>query len=160
MSEPLRILFVCSGNICRSPMAEYLLKDKIEREAPGKMIALSAGTDTAGGAAPLSVTITVMNELGIDVTSHTSQPVTRKLLERCDVVLGMTFDHYERLAYLAPDNIELSTLGEYPDRPVNSKRDIEDPFGQSMERYRFYRDRISQEINRIFPVLLTRIQHK
>jgi len=137
-------------------MAEYLLREKIANDATGKIESISAGTDTSGGSPSLSVTVTVMSEIGIDVSAHRSQPVTRKLLEQCDVVLGMTQEHYERLQWLVPDNVVLSTLGAYPGQPSNGQQDIEDPFGQSIDRYRHYRDRIASEIERIFPILISK----
>lgn len=160
LENPLRVLFVCTANICRSAMAEYLLQDKVDREAPGLIEVASAGTSTMGGDGALSVTVTIMNELGIDITPHRSQPVTRRLLKNYDIALGMTREHFDDIQDLAPDELNLSILGSWPELPSIREHDIEDPYGQSINSYRIFRDRISKEIDRIFPTLVERAQQK
>ncbi len=137
-------------------MAEYLLRNIVEQEASGEIEVASAGTETMGGSGALAVTVTVMEELGIDITPHRSQAVTRKLLEKFDIVLGMTREHFDDVNYRAPDSVDVSVLGSWPEPPSSREHDIDDPFGQNMNRYRLYRDRIATEINRIFPMLRER----
>lgn len=92
----MNILFVCTGNTCRSPMAAALMKRRMEREGiPGK--AESAGL--AASCEPASqLAVTVMREWDIDLRGHHSRPVTAMLCEAADLVAVMSLRHR-----LAPD---------------------------------------------------------
>lgn len=128
------ILFICTGNICRSPTAEALLKQRFGREGMTDWTVSSAGTWTTAGRMASRYAIELMAERGIDLSSHRSQTVDRQLLERSDLVLVMTRSHEEALRLEFPDQSDkiylLSEMNE------GGRYDIRDPYGGPLQGYK------------------------
>lgn len=104
----MNILFVCTGNTCRSPMAEHLLRRKCKT-----IHAKSAGIFASSGQRANDYAQEAMNEIGIDM-DHCSQPVTNRLLDWADLVLTMTIQHKQSLIMQFPQYQEkYYTLKEY-----------------------------------------------
>ena len=105
----MNILFVCTGNTCRSPMAAALMKRRMEREGiPGK--AESAGL--AASCEPASqLAVTVMREWDIDLRGHHSRPVTAMLCEAADLVAVMSLRHRLALTAMGVDPQKIVVLG-------------------------------------------------
>jgi protein arginine phosphatase len=149
------ILFVCTGNTCRSPMAEYLLKEK----EPGRYTVQSAGLAAFPGSDASPEVIRLLSERGLDV-SHESQTVTPELMDWADIVLTMTEAHRQALLVQYPQyGGQIHTLKTYVQERLfaDGKEDekhqphtaadisidgvspgpnISDPIGGSMEVYR------------------------
>ncbi|WP_324669209.1 ribose 5-phosphate isomerase B [Geochorda subterranea] len=128
------ILFVCSGNTCRSPLAAALFR-KAWREKGGAvpLEAESAGLSARDGEPASQQARQVAQEWGVDLASHRARLLTRERLVTARLVLTMTEDHKRRVLAMAPEMAgRVYTLGEY----AGSPRDVEDPFGQELERYR------------------------
>jgi protein-tyrosine phosphatase len=132
------VLFVCSGNSCRSPIAEALCRDMLagklkvdpERLEDHGYTVLSAGS-SGGFAAPASAeAIGVMHELGLDISNHLSQTVTREMVEHSDRIFVMTPEQMDRILTLAPDARGRVMLLDPKGRAV------EDPHGGDRETYR------------------------
>ncbi|GGK25854.1 protein-tyrosine-phosphatase [Caldalkalibacillus thermarum] len=124
------ILFVCTGNTCRSPMAEYLLRHKAGEQYEVKSAGLAAlpGQDASGHVKQL------LSEQGITV-EHQSQMVTPELMEWADLVLTMTEAHTHRLKEQFPDKRDIIfTLKAYVD-PDHEDPNISDPFGGDKDVY-------------------------
>jgi len=123
-----RYLFVCSANICRSPMAEYFARSLVA----GADFS-SAGTMTAGSRPPSMGAVAVMAEVGIDLTGHRSRDLWS--LDLADaVVYALHGEHLAQLRSLRPDATAMLLDPE--------GRSIADPYGADLDAYRRARDQI------------------
>ncbi|WP_134702495.1 low molecular weight protein arginine phosphatase [Ammoniphilus sp. YIM 78166] len=129
----MRLLFVCTGNTCRSPMAEGLMKHLAHRENLPIEVR-SAGVAAVEGA-PASVhTTTILQERGMDL-QHTSQQVSPELIKWADVILTMTGSHKQVVCRQFPEaQYKVFTLKEYIGE--TGYLDVMDPYGGSLEVYR------------------------
>ena len=128
----MNILFVCTGNTCRSPMAEGYLNSK-----SGNITAKSCGV-YAGGEPVSQNSETAMAELGIDISNHISSPITPELVNWADKIICMSPSHK---AMLEAAGISCEVLGG----------GIFDPFGGDIDRYRLCRDEIIKAVDSLFP---------
>lgn len=131
-----RVLFVCTGNICRSPMAEYLAR---AGSSDPSLEFASAGTHVIAGQHPSDGAVAVMDELGIDISGHRSQTVWDVAAE-ADVLVALAADHVGALGRILPDRI---------DDIVSLKPDggsVADPYGLSLSAYRATRVEIAAAV--------------
>ncbi len=154
--KKFHVLFVCTGNSCRSPMAEGILKSLLPPEYRDKIKISSAGTGDFWGMPASDLAIEISEEHGIDISGHRSRGLTRGLMEKANLVLVMAKDHEEFIRFHYPafrDNVFL--LKKF-DRNKNILRrvNIEDPIGQGKEIYQKVFDEIYREIERILPRIL------
>ncbi len=124
----MNILFVCTGNTCRSPMAAAIM-DKIAVENDLDVFIESAGIFAHEGEGASENAVAALRKMNIDLTGHRTQPITEDLIKSCDLILTMTEGHKKLLEPLAGDKVH--TLLEY----VGSEGDISDPYGGDLEEY-------------------------
>jgi glycine hydroxymethyltransferase len=136
-----KILFICTGNVCRSPMADGLLKHML-RGRNDIQIA-SAGLGALDGLKATDAAIEVMAELGIDISSHVSQALNADLVRQADFIFTMTRQQQDAIQTLYPAAAEKTFLvREFEESRVSENKDIADPIGQPTEVYRRTRDQI------------------
>jgi len=150
----MRLLFVCTGNTCRSPLAEALARrEAIERGLADVEVA-SAGTSAWDGAPASDAALLVAMERGLDLASHRSQQLTRELVQSHDVVLAMGPHHLESAEALGGEG-RTYLLTVFAGGP-SSGRAINDPFGGDLEQYRETLVELQTEIRRVFDRLTAR----
>ena len=138
----MRIIFVCSANACRSPMAEGFAKKLLRDNDVSDVIVESAGLDALDGAPPTEETIEVMKDRGIDITSHRSKPFDPNLAKN-DLVLTMTRSQKDRILAEYPALVgRVFMLDEYA---KNRSEDIPDPF-KGQTSYEETADRIESSV--------------
>jgi glycine hydroxymethyltransferase len=139
------ILFVCTGNVCRSPMAEGLLRRAIAGR--NGLRVLSAGVGAQEGQPPSTHAVGVMRELGIDIASTQSRMLSAELVDEAAYIFGMTRGHVDSITLLYPHAAEKTFLvREFDETLEPFEKDIPDPIGGSYEMYRQCRDQIEQSI--------------
>lgn len=162
MSKIERILFVCTGNSCRSVMAKGLLKKIIsEREdlASDDIRVISAGTGTFSGRGTTGETIKIMSREGIDVSRHITQSLTDRMIREADLILVMESSHKDVILSRLPgaeDKVHLIT--EFC-RPPGEKElvnpDVADPIGKPIEVYEesftIIKEAIERMVNKLWP---------
>ncbi len=145
------VLFVCTGNICRSPMAEGLLRKMASRR--GDIEVFSAGLGAMHGQRASSHAVEVLHREGIDISGHRSQPVSADLIERADFVFAMTRDHLEMLLLLYPEAAHKMRLLRAGEADEGGRADVCDPIGGSLRTYEACKDEIKSALGRIIDII-------
>jgi protein-tyrosine phosphatase len=136
--SPCRIVFVCTGNTCRSPLAEVLCKKLLAERlacAPEDLPARgfevsSAGLAALPGGPAAPEAVEAAQELGADLTGHRSQPLTADVVARADYLLAMTRSHVRALS------AQVAGLGPEPRLLADDGQDLPDPIGCDRAVYR------------------------
>src|SRR5882762_10393542 len=139
------VLFVCTGNVCRSPMAEGIFRHAVQGR--GDYRVFSAGLGAMEGQPPSHYGVPAVRELGIDISSQRSRMLTPELVQQADYIFGMTHSHIDTVMLLYPQAAEKTfLLREFDDTLDFFEKDISDPIGGSYEVYLDCRDQIEQGI--------------
>ncbi len=148
------LLFVCTGNTCRSPMAEGIARQVLADNGNWRIV--SAGTGAINGQPPSPNAVKAMRLSGVDISGHRSQMVNARLVEEATLIVGLTRSHVDNLLYLYPQaSTKTFTLGQFDTRLRPKDQDIADPIGGSIDEYLSCRDQIKSGIEALLasPVL-------
>lgn len=120
----MKVLFVCTGNLCRSPMADGLMRHALEERGCEEVEVISAGTWAYRGSPATPEAVETVRKRGVDLSEHRSQPIELDDLHSADVIVAMTSVHVRELASLAPEIVDrivmMKELPEIEPHPVPS----------------------------------------
>ena len=145
-----QVLLVCTGNTCRTPMAEGLLKDALEKQGAQLVSVKSAGTFAVEGMPASFIGISVMRKNGVNIMNHRSQPLSKKLVDKSDLILVMAENHYQYLTEKYPqfkDKVHL--LKNYMREELLEEPNVTDPIGGDIEMYEEVFADLQTEIQRV-----------
>lgn len=139
-----RILIVCTGNICRSPMATGLLRQRLAEDGlDGDVMVYSVGTWGLDGEPASEHAVHVMAERGVDISDHRARTLQRYDVESADLILTMEERHRRSIFYAQPGMLRKVFLFS---EMAGEHCDVKDPYGLSIEEYR----RCADELERLF----------
>lgn len=143
----MKIMFICTGNICRSAMAHKMLEKRAKEENKNIEV-YSCGVYAENGDVPTYEGVEVMREYGIDLSKHRATHIRNSNIKEIDVILCATNSHKNNVIEMYPELKEkVLTMKEYAG--YKGELDIKDPWGYGIETYRMCASEIEDCINRI-----------
>ena len=152
------ILFVCTGNICRSPMAEGLFRHLVRNRDDFQIS--SAGVGAIHGQAPSMHAIEVLRPFDIDISRYRSQPLTESLVSKATFIFVMTRGHLEAIQMMFPGAAEKTfLLCEFHEELARTSPEVPDPIGQGLDTYLHCRDIIHKALPGVLSFIDQSDQH-
>jgi protein-tyrosine-phosphatase len=150
------VLFVCTGNTCRSPMAEVLARQEVERRNWSNVRVRSAGVAAEPGLPASAHALDAVRELGLDLSGHASNPLDPDLIEWADLILTMSPSHLGVIDEHGAGH-KAALLGDFVAGYEGGGAPVSDPFGGDASRYRAtlaeLRGLIARALDRLTPIV-------
>lgn len=140
----MKILFVCSGNTCRSPLAESIAKRLVDEAQRTDIEVSSAGASAWDGSPASDGALLVGMERGLDLSAHRSRQLTAEIIQQADLILAMAPSHLSRIKEIDP-SAKAHLLSGFASG--SDGRAIQDPFGADLAAYRETFDEIERELS-------------
>ena len=176
--EKFKILFICTGNSCRSPMAEGILKKMLKESKLDNFEVFSAGTSSMNGVFASLFAVEVAEQRNVDLSQHRTRQLSKQILKEADLILAMSDTHWESIRRMDKNALEkVYLLKTFPHHYTTSSPEgdlyvteienksqsisyIKDPIGGSIDDYHECFSEIEKEIKRIFPDLVKKAGEK
>ena len=139
----MRILVVCTGNTCRSPLGEVLLRAHLAADSMLDVTVASAGTNARSGTPASEGSYLVALERGLDLSAHRATALTIDLVRQADLILTMGRSHATAVMAMGGAG-KTHTVVDYAGRGADFPRDVADPIGGEVEDYRYTADMLDQ----------------
>ncbi|EQB63671.1 MAG: hypothetical protein RBG1_1C00001G1250 [candidate division Zixibacteria bacterium RBG-1] len=150
-----KILLVCTGNTCRSPMAEGILKQMLKEKNISHIEVNSAGVGASTGAPATPFSIDTTKSFNIDITNHKARKVDPQILRESDLILVMAPEHYFYIQQLDSGlSPKIYLLKAFPSREMDDKYTIKDPLGGDEQVYQKCFYELEEQLRRIWPTIL------
>lgn len=156
-----KILFVCTGNSCRSPMAEGLLGKMLKEKGVRDIEVFSVGTHPIPGASPTQEAINVLRrEEKVDISKHRGAEITYDLISQVDLIFVMEKSHKEKMLAMRPEaKGKIFLLREFAGNGAGEKNlDITDPIGQPISVYKKCLLEIKDALEKSLPKIIGFLQ--
>jgi protein-tyrosine-phosphatase len=156
------VLIVCTGNTCRSAMAEGTLRSLLPPDIGDQVTVRSAGTGAVGGVPATILAVGTTQSRGIDIRHHRSTEVTADLIRQADLILCMERTHVDRVRELAPEKADQIHLITEQSAETNdaARHGISDPIGGSAVEYDDTFNRIRSHLLRWLPLIREAVERR
>jgi protein-tyrosine-phosphatase len=155
-----KVLFICTGNTCRSPMAEGSLRVLLQGRGIDTIDVQSAGTAAVPGCPATQYAMEAVKTWNADISSHRSRPISRELVEEADLILVMTPHHYRDVVTILPEARPKTFLLKRFPEPGRDGDSVADPIGGSLDTYNQTFLEIGEELGRMLPDIIKLAESK